>query len=176
MGSHHWRRGHRLQHISTLYWVGQMGAEGLRRQWQRHSSQTLTESSVTRKWNPIHWVIRYIPALAGYLVHHYQDNGSGLEPGGWSQNICAKHWEWKTGKHEHSSCRHVELLKVHSSILFRTMQEWKTCARRQEKQVLDRARLGGEGGMGGGDSVSRISPHCTACPESQLSPTDRWTV
>jgi hypothetical protein len=78
------------------------------------------------------------------------------------QKICAKHWEWKSGKHEHSSCRHVELLKAHSSILFRTMQEWKTCARRQAKQLLDRARLGGEGGMGGGDSVSRISPHCTA--------------
>jgi hypothetical protein len=31
---------------------------------------------------------------------------------------------------------------VHSSILFRTRQEWKTCARRQAKQVLDRARLG----------------------------------
>jgi hypothetical protein len=29
MGSPHWRRGHRLQPISTLYWVGQMGAEGV---------------------------------------------------------------------------------------------------------------------------------------------------
>jgi hypothetical protein len=42
VASHHWRRDHRLQPISVVYWVGQMGAGRLLRQQQRHSSQTLT--------------------------------------------------------------------------------------------------------------------------------------
>jgi hypothetical protein len=53
VASPHWWRGHRLQPISAVYWVGQMGAGGLWWQQQRHSSQSSTESSVTGGWNPI---------------------------------------------------------------------------------------------------------------------------
>jgi hypothetical protein len=45
--SPHWQRGHMLQPMSAVYWVGQMGAGGLWRQRQQHSSQMLTLSSVT---------------------------------------------------------------------------------------------------------------------------------
>ncbi len=41
VASPHWQRVHRLQPITTVYWVGQMGAGGLWRQWQWHASQTL---------------------------------------------------------------------------------------------------------------------------------------
>jgi hypothetical protein len=61
VASPHWWRGHRLQPISAVYWVGQMVTGGLWWQGQRHSSQSATESSVTSGWNPIHWVTSYSP-------------------------------------------------------------------------------------------------------------------